>query len=171
MVMKSCRYKRLMTGCVVLLLAVGVARPQDFSRQTEHKDFQGVMIKGQATGNSGEPSELSINVNGVVFPLTMFPDLSASTDSESGSPEHVCELFRDQINAYTKDPTPTAEFDADCMSVAGQGSLLLLQANPQKYPVPSADEPAFDKWLKARQRQLHVDVSSTDDSQKLYRVK
>jgi hypothetical protein len=163
--------KRSIIGCALLIAAFGIVGAQGFVLQTEHSDYRAVMIKGPATGYSGEPSKLAINVNGIEFAITFFPDLSASLDSESASPGRTCDLFRDQVSAYTEEASPTAEFNADCVPVAGKGSLLLLQANPQKYEVPRADEPAFDRWVKAHRRQLHVDVSSNDDTQKLRLVK
>ena len=169
--MSKGRCTRWMMGCALLVAAVSGVGAQDFLLQTEHSDYRAVMIKGQAVGQLGETSKLAINVNGVEFTVATLPNLPATVDSESASPSRTCELFREQIGSFTEEASPTPEFDVECVSVAGKGTLLLLQANPQKYHVPHADEPAFDRWLKARRRQLHVDVSSNDDNQKLRLVK
>ncbi len=158
-----------LAGAAGLWLQMTDAVAQAMPGQSMHQDAQTVMISGRATGRAGEPSRLTVRLNGIEFAVTVFPRLTPALtrESEGESAFQTCQLLREQIAAFTLGARTTPEFDADCLPLAGESVLLLIQANPEKYEVPAEDDAELTRWLKEKRRLLHLEVTSTDDTQKL----
>lgn len=138
---------------------------------TMRKDAKMVLITGQTAGESDAPSFVSVTLNGVEFPVTVFPVFSASGAGETASPIQTCRLLREQIADFRLPAAVSPEFAAACLRVAGGAALLLIQPNPDKYESAVADDDDKTKWLRAKRRHLRVKIYSSDDNQQLHVVK
>jgi len=77
----------------------------------------------------------------------------------------VCLVLRDQISAFSIGMSTAPEFSAGCLSVSGDASLLLFEANSKRYPIPTDDDGETQLWVKSKRRYLYVEASTSDNSQ------
>ncbi len=99
------------------------------SVQRMHKDAKVVIITGRAIGRDGEPSDLSVTINGIDFSMTIHPSLSsyAFGDGAGESALQTCDVLSEQIATYTQGARGIPEFDTQCVSLAGEAAILLIQ--------------------------------------------
>lgn len=155
-----------------LLLLPLVSRAQGISDLPMQKDHRAVLISGFATGSPEGSSMSSIFLNGVEFTSnTLLPN--GNSRHELGSPFETCEGLREQIATFTLGANVIPEFEAECVALAGDAALLLIQANTEKYLVPSKEDENDEiaRWLKLKRRFVFVTVNTNDETQKLKVVK
>lgn len=151
------------------ILALGLMllgfTPVELQAQPHYKDAKSIMIVGRATGRADDYSKLSIQINGVDFIINPY---AVAMNGMGQTAHQSCLEFQEQISGFRLGARPKAEFDASCIHLAGEAALLILQPSASEYPPPSQEDEEMAKWLKARQRLMHLRVSSTDDTQDLY---
>ena len=156
-----------------IALSALLAAAEVVALEPMHDDHRSILIFGHAIGRDGESGQLSVFLNRVEFTVTTPPAPFAANSAKEGlAPIESCEALSDQIGSYTVELYATPEFDADCIALPGGGAMLLMQANPGRYPAPEGteeDDP-LDSWLKRKRRYLFVEAASSDDGQTI-RVK
>lgn len=172
---ECCGFQAWQPGVVIsllLLLAALPAASQVVGVVPMYKDHRAVLISGFATGSPDGSSISSISLNGVDFTLDALSPTETSR-YEMGSPLGTCQRLREQISTFTLGANTIPEFEAACMALAGDAALLLVQANTEKYLVPSeeAEDDETARWIKMKRRLVFVSVSTTDQTQKLKIIK
>lgn len=129
-----------------------------------HNDHRAVLIAGYASGSETGPSLTSIVINGIEFTANMSVSLATAGSYADVPPMDICLVLREKIAAHAVGLSTLREFEADCISLPGEASLLLIQANPKKYPIATDEDEETEVWIKSKQRYLHMQPSTTDST-------
>lgn len=159
---------------IVCVAVAGLLCPDSSEAQTSaamHDDHRAVLIADYASGSETGSSITSITINGIDFMATIPANFSTPGRYDGVAPLETCQLLRDQIAAYTTGLSTVPEFQAGCITLPGEACLLVVQANPKRYPVATEDEPESQAWIKAKRRHLYMQAESSDSTQSVSMAK